>query len=251
MSAHLEGRPDLDRDPAPVDARPGLGDVDGLVHRVGLDDRVPAEHLLGLDERPVGDRAGPDGFRRLRPLKLVPAVEPAGRAPLLVPGADLGVPGAVLGGVRLRLVRRVQQKQYVLHASLLLVAGARLPAPYTHPTNAIRANPTRREDYAGLFCTRDRLLARQTRRRPDQSSSTAATFTSTRPRSRAQDRTTLSVMSLTWPAARRGHNAHTAPAGKTRLPSVGSRSVISAAARKNATITSAGSPAPEMRIPPG
>ena len=66
-----------------------------------------------------------------------------------------------------------------------------------------------------------RLPERHTRRRPDQSSSTAATFTSTRPRSSAYPRSTESVMSLSCPPARRGHRAHTAPAGKTRSASPG------------------------------
>ena len=44
---------------------------------------------------------------------------------------------------------------------------------------------------------------RQTTRRPDQSSSMAATLTSTSPTGSAQERMTVSVMSLRWPAARR------------------------------------------------
>src|SRR6266568_4324812 len=88
-SAHLDDGADFHGDPAAVDARPGLGDVDGLVDRVRLDHRVPAEHLLGLHERPVGHRARPDGLGRRDTLELVPAVQLPGRAPLLVPGADL------------------------------------------------------------------------------------------------------------------------------------------------------------------
>ena len=129
-SAHLQDRPDLDRDPAAVHAGPGLGDVGGLVDRVRLDERVPAEHLLGLDVRPVGQPGRSHRLRRLRSLELVSAFELAGRAPLLVPGADLGVPGPVLGGVRRRLVRRVHDQQHVLHVSLpLLARPQRAPAP--------------------------------------------------------------------------------------------------------------------------
>src|SRR5258708_35760611 len=58
-----------------------------------------------------------------------------------------------------------------------------------------------------------RLLTRQTSRWPDQSSSIAATFTSTRPSSRACARTTLSVISLSCPPARRGHAAQIPPFG--------------------------------------
>src|SRR6185437_6984463 len=158
-----------------VDAGPGLGDLDGLVDRVRLDHRVPAENLLGLHERAVGDRAGPDRLGRRGALELVTAVEPASRAPLLVPGADLGVPAPVLGTVRGRLVRRVQDQQHVLHASLLLVVGACLEAPYVTPTNAALANPTRAAEIFLLLVFPNsgahRLLGRQTSRSPDQSSS--------------------------------------------------------------------------------
>jgi RNA polymerase sigma-70 factor (ECF subfamily) len=124
ISAHLEDRADLDRDPPAVDAWPGLRDVDGLVDRVGLDQRVAAEHLLGLDERPVGHPGGPHRLRRRGLLELVPGLQAPGRSPLLVPGADLRVPAPVLGAVRARLVLGVQDQQHVLHASLLLVMGA-------------------------------------------------------------------------------------------------------------------------------
>src|SRR6202040_26657 len=43
--------------------------------------------------------------------------------------------------------------------SLLLVAGGRLPAPYTPPTNAAPANPTPRESYARLFYSSRTALA--------------------------------------------------------------------------------------------
>ena len=117
-SAHLEHGPNLDRDPAAVHPRPALRDVDGLVDRVRLDGREPAEHLFGLDVRPVGHPARSHGLRRPRSLELVSALEPAGRAPLLVPGADLGVPGPVLGAVRRRLVRGVHDQHDVFHAIL-------------------------------------------------------------------------------------------------------------------------------------
>src|ERR1700761_3472493 len=146
-SAHFDDRADLHGDPAAVDAGPGLGDLDGLVDRVGLDHRVAAERFLGLDERSVGDRTGPDGLRRRRPLELVPAVQLPGRAPLLVPGAGLGVPGTVLGTVRGRLIRCVHDQQHVLHASLLLVVGARLAAPYSRPTNGVFPDPTSPESF--------------------------------------------------------------------------------------------------------
>ena len=143
-SAHLQDRPNLDRDPAPVHAGPGLGDVDGIFNRVRLDRREPAEHLLGLDVGPVGHPGRSHGLRRRRPLELVPALQPAGRAPLLVPGADLGVPGPVLGAVRGRLVRRVHDQHDVLHAILpphRAPAGAR-----TDSTNPRPAIPTPRPE---------------------------------------------------------------------------------------------------------
>ncbi len=116
--SHFQDRPNLHRDPAAIHPRPGLGDVDGLVDRVGLNRRVPAEHLLGLDVGPVGHPGRPHGLGRLRSLELTPGLQLAGRAPLLVPGADLGVPGPVLGGVRLRLVRRGHDQHHVLHENL-------------------------------------------------------------------------------------------------------------------------------------
>ena len=142
-SAHLEDRPNLDRDPAAVHAGPGLGDVDGLVNRVRLDGREPAEHLFGLDVRPVGQPGRSHRLRRPRSLELVSAFQPAGRAPLLVPGADLRVPGPVLGAVGGRLVRRVHDQQHVLHVSLPLLgappAGARTDS--TNPRPAIPTPP--------------------------------------------------------------------------------------------------------------
>ena len=142
--AHLHDRADLHRDPAPVDARPRLGDLDGLVHGVRLDGREPAEYLLGLDVRPVGDAGRSDGLGRGYPLEGVPAVQLPGRAPLLVPGIDLAVPGPVFGSARRRLARHVDDQHHVLHVGLLIlvvpVAGTLLP----HSTNGQPPDPTAR-----------------------------------------------------------------------------------------------------------
>src|SRR6266581_6827936 len=96
--SHLHDGADLDGHPAPVHSGPGLGDLDGLLDGVGLQDRVPAERLLGLHERAVGDAAGAYRLGRGRRGQLMPALdELAGAAAaLLVPGADLGVPGLAL-----------------------------------------------------------------------------------------------------------------------------------------------------------
>jgi RNA polymerase sigma factor (sigma-70 family) len=117
-SAHLEDRPDLDHDPAAVHAGPGLRNVGGLVDRVSLDDRIPAERLLGLDVGPVGHPGRSHGLSRVRALELVAGLQPAGGAPLLVPGADLRVPGPELGAVRRRPARRVHDQHHVLHENL-------------------------------------------------------------------------------------------------------------------------------------
>ncbi len=129
-SAHLEHGPKLDCDPAAVHAGPGLRDVGGLVNRARLDHREPAEHLLGLDVRTVGHPGRPNGLSHRRSLELLSGLQLAGGAPLLVPGADLGVPGAPLGGVRLRLVRRVHDQQYVLHE---ILPPRRAPTGRPHP----------------------------------------------------------------------------------------------------------------------
>jgi len=129
-SAHLQDRSNLDRDPPAVHPRPGLRDVGGLVDRVRLDGREPAEHLFGLDVGPVGHPGRSHGLGRRRSLQLVSALQPAGRAPLLVPGADLGVPGPVLGAVRRRLVRRVHDQHHVLHENL---PPRRAPSGRPHP----------------------------------------------------------------------------------------------------------------------
>jgi RNA polymerase sigma factor (sigma-70 family) len=164
-SAHLEDRPNLDRDPAAVHPGPALRDVGGLVDRVRLDGREPAEHLFGLHVGPVGHPGRPNGLRRPRSLELVSALQPAGRAPLLVPGADLGVPGPVLGAVRRRLVRRVHDQHHVLHASLPLhaapPAGAR-----TDSTNPRTAIPTPGQKFsAALRAPARRDGGRRTRAR--------------------------------------------------------------------------------------
>jgi RNA polymerase sigma factor (sigma-70 family) len=118
---HVDDGPELYREPALVDARPGLGDLDGLVVRVGLQDRVPADHLFGLDERPVGHGRPADRLCRLGPLQLLAAVRQlAAGAPLLVPGEDLRVPG--LPHLLRDLVesRRVHDQHHVLHLLFLL-----------------------------------------------------------------------------------------------------------------------------------
>jgi RNA polymerase sigma-70 factor (ECF subfamily) len=164
-SAHLQDRPNLDRDPAAVHAGPGLRDVGGLVNRVRLDGREPAEHLFGLDVRAVGHPGRSHGLGRPRSLQLVSAFQPAGRAPLLVPGADLGVPGPVLGAVRCRLVRRVHDQQYVLHASLPLLAAPPAGAR-TDSTNPYPAIPTPRPKFLGVRAPACRGGWRRTRARP-------------------------------------------------------------------------------------
>jgi RNA polymerase sigma factor (sigma-70 family) len=151
-SAHLQDRPNLDRDPASVHAGPGLRDVDGLLDRVRLNRREPAEHLLGLDVRPVGHPGRSHGLRRHRSLKLVSALQPAGGAPLLVPGADLGVPGPVLGAVRGRLVRRVHDQHDVLHA---ILPPHRAPSGRPHP---LHEPPPRDSDTAAKIFRRTLTL---------------------------------------------------------------------------------------------
>jgi len=137
---HFHHGTHLDRHPAAVHARPGLGDLDGLLDGVGLQDRETAERLLGLHERTVGDAAGPDrlggGGRR----QLVPALGQLARAAaaLLVPGADLRVPGLalLLGHAAGRL--GVQQQNDVLHDQVSIPSSE----TSTHSTNGAAPFPT-------------------------------------------------------------------------------------------------------------
>src|SRR5262249_29744130 len=142
-SAHFDDRAELDRYPAPVDARPGLRDLHGLVDGIGVDQRIPAESLFGLDERPVGDAGRADGLRRRRRLQLVPAFQLPGRAPLLVPGAHLGGPRAVLRALRCRFGRGVHDQHHVLHACLLLLAVPCTGTLSPDSTNGEHPDPTR------------------------------------------------------------------------------------------------------------
>ena len=86
-----------------------------------------------------------------------------------------------------------------------LSASSETHGVHATPQTAQRPGPARRQRW--------RFPARQTRRSPDQSSSMAATLTSTSPIGSASWRTRLSVMSLRWPPARRGHATHKAPSG--------------------------------------
>jgi RNA polymerase sigma factor (sigma-70 family) len=114
-SAHLDDRAELDRNPAPFDARPGLRDLDRLVHGRDVQDRKSAEDLFGLDERPVGDPGAPDGLGGRRGLQLRAAVgQLAGRPHLLVPGRDLAEP-LLVGLVLRQALRRVHDQHHVLH----------------------------------------------------------------------------------------------------------------------------------------
>lgn len=130
-SAHLDDRAELDRDPAPLHARPALRDLDRLIHGPDVEDRVAADDLLGLDVRPVGDPGGPHCPGGVRGLELGPSVgQLAGRAHLLVPGPDLGEPlpvGLVLG----QALRRVHDQHHVLHCGSL-----RSRCPARHPLTA-------------------------------------------------------------------------------------------------------------------
>jgi RNA polymerase sigma factor (sigma-70 family) len=116
LRLHLDGGPDLDGDKAAVHAGPGLRDVNGFVDRVGFQHRVAAEYFLGLDERPVGDAAGPDRLSRGRRLQLVAAVgHLSGPAPLLVPGEDLGIVGLPLRLRHGQALRRIHDQDDVFH----------------------------------------------------------------------------------------------------------------------------------------
>jgi RNA polymerase sigma factor (sigma-70 family) len=120
---HLHQGAELDRDPAAVDARPGLRDLDRLVHGLDIEHREAPDDLLGLDVRTVGDPRPADGLGRARRLKLRAAVgELAGRAHLLVPGPDLGVP-LLVAVVLLEALGRVHDQHHVLHVLLLLIGA--------------------------------------------------------------------------------------------------------------------------------
>ena len=120
-SGHFYDRAEFDRDPAAVDARPGLRDLDGLVHGLDVENREAADDFLGLDVRPVGDPGPAHGLRRGRRLQLGPAVgQLPGRAHLLVPGAVLAEPFLV-ALVLLHALRRVHDQHYVLHVGFLPV----------------------------------------------------------------------------------------------------------------------------------
>jgi RNA polymerase sigma factor (sigma-70 family) len=114
-SAHLDDWAELDRDPAPLDARPGLRDLDRLVHGRDIQDREAAEDLFGLDERPVGDPGAPDGLGGRRGLQLRAAVgQLPGRPHLLVPGRDLAEP-LLVGLVLCQALGRVHDQHHVFH----------------------------------------------------------------------------------------------------------------------------------------
>ena len=142
-TSHLHRGPDLDRDPAPVHPGPGLGDVDGLLDGVGLEHREPAERLLGLHERPVGDAARAHRPGRGRRSELVAALDQLARAAaaLLVPGPDLRVPRLALclghGPGRLG----VQEQHDVLHCRLHCRRAPRW-RPSSSSTNGAVALPT-------------------------------------------------------------------------------------------------------------
>ncbi|HEX6448150.1 MAG TPA: DUF6596 domain-containing protein [Trebonia sp.] len=131
-SAHLDDRAELDRDPAPVDARPGLRDLDRLVHGRHVQDRESAENLFGLDERAVGDPGAPDGLGGRRGLQLRAAVgQLPGRPHLLVPGRDLAEP-LLVGLVLREALRRVHDQHHVLHDFSLCCSRC----PARHPLTA-------------------------------------------------------------------------------------------------------------------
>jgi hypothetical protein len=51
----LDDRPNLEGDQPAIHARPGLRELNCFVDVVRLEDRVAADDLLGLDERPIRD----------------------------------------------------------------------------------------------------------------------------------------------------------------------------------------------------
>src|SRR2546425_7507068 len=68
-----------------------------------------------------------------------------------------------------------------------------------------------------------RSFNRRTNLRPDHTSSTAATFTSTRPCASPMARITFSVRSVGTPDALLGHEIHNMPAGASARTSTGKR----------------------------
>src|SRR6266568_538948 len=59
-------RPDLDRDPSPVHAGPGLRDLHRFRDAGGFEQRVTAEDLLGLHVRAIGHPVCPDRLPLVR-----------------------------------------------------------------------------------------------------------------------------------------------------------------------------------------
>jgi RNA polymerase sigma factor (sigma-70 family) len=137
---HLHHGPDLDGHPPLVHAGPGLGDLDGLLDGVGVEHRVPAERLLGLYERAVGDAAGPDRPGRAGRRELVAGFgQLAGTAAaLLVPGADLGVPLLAFGLGHALGRLGVQQQDDVLHGLPPDLVGRPHGIPTSVPRTARR-----------------------------------------------------------------------------------------------------------------
>src|SRR4029077_17230746 len=106
---------------------------------------VPAERLLGLHERAVGDAAGADGLRGGRRRELVTGLDELARtaAALLVPGADLGVPLLPLGLGHVPCRLGVQQQDDVLHGCLQYSPEMPRWHPRTRSTNGPASYPTR------------------------------------------------------------------------------------------------------------
>ena len=119
---------------------------------------------------------------------------------------------------------------YAVRLGKLLCVAAR---PTIWPIE--RADEGREPSLALLVCRCHdfRSSFRQTTFKPDQSSSIAATFTSTRPRASAASRIAFSVTSLTCPAALRGQATHSAPAGTMRGATDSTADGVSAAERTN------------------
>jgi RNA polymerase sigma factor (sigma-70 family) len=111
QTLHRHDGPDLHDDQVAVHARPGLGDLHGLVDGVGLEHRVAAQDLLRLHEWAVEHAAGLDRLDLFDRVELVPGVgKLAGAPPLLIPGADLLHPRLEVGARQL-LARLGDQPQ--------------------------------------------------------------------------------------------------------------------------------------------